>query len=91
MMQRMSHDITLTVDGREIGYIDATDIDIGIELEDDGVQTDWPKSFSGELTIENISPQFRRLLGLTKKKSIKDKKKDGYLQGLNKHLKRGRY
>lgn len=89
MMQRMNHDITLTVDGREIGYIDTADIEI--ELEDDGVQTGWPKSFSGELTIENISPQFRRLLGLTKKKSIKEKKKDGYLQGLNKHLKRGRY
>lgn len=89
MMQRMSHGITLTVDGREIGYIDATDIEI--ELEDEGVQTDWPKGFSGELTVKMISPQFRRLLGLTKKKSIKDKKKDGYLQGLNKHLKRGRY
>ena len=89
MMQRTSHDITLTVDGREIGYIDAEDIEI--EFEGDDIQTDWPRGFSGELTIENISPQFRRLLGLTKKKSIKDKKKDGYLQGLNKHLKRGRY
>lgn len=89
MMQRTSRDITLTINGREVGYIDAAYTEI--EFEDDDIQTDWPKSFSGELTIEYISPQFRRLLGLTKKKSIKDKKKDGYLQGLNKHLKRGRY
>lgn len=89
MMQRMSHDITLTIDGREIGYIDAADIEI--ELEDVDIQTNWPKGFSGELTIKEISPEFRKLLGLTKKKSIKDKKEDGYLQGLNKHLKRGHY
>lgn len=89
MMQRMSRDITLTIDGREIGYIDAADIEI--EFEDDNIQTDWPRGFSGELTIKKISPEFRRLLGLAKKKSIKDKKKDGYLQGLNKHLKRGHY
>lgn len=89
MMQRTSHDITLTINGREVGYIDAAYTEI--EFEDDDIQTDWPKSFSGELTIEYISPQFRRLLGLTKKKSIKDNKEDGYLQGLNKHLKRGRY
>ena len=89
MMGRTSHDITLTVNDREIGYIDAAEIEI--ELKDDDFQTDWPKGFSGELTIKEISPEFRKLLGLTKKKSTKDKKKDGYLQGLNKHLKRGRY
>ena len=89
MMQRMSHDITLTINGREVGYIDTAYTEI--EFEDDDIQTDWPKSFSGELTIKEISPEFRKLLGLTKKKSIKDKKKDGYLQGLNKHLKRGYY
>lgn len=89
MMGRTSHDITLTVNDREIGCIDVADIEI--EFEDDDIQTDRPRGFSGELTVRKISPQFRRLLGLTEKKSIKDKKKDSYLQGLNKHLKRGRY